>query len=242
MGSPLPAHLIDIKKLRELNGIRNSGAEITIGALTLVETLRKSEILKLHFTSLSQASEQFAGVQIRHRATVGGNICNASPAGDLLPGLYAAHATVSVLSSTGIRRQSIEEFITGPGRTTLLPGELLTSIHLPKTGRKSKFYKLGLRHAMAISVVNLAISWEVSPAGAGAFLIAAGSVAPTVVYLRRFSDSLTSAADKIEALLSLVDQDICPITDIRASAEYRRQVLKNILRHEIRTIFEPADV
>ncbi|NQU68699.1 MAG: FAD binding domain-containing protein [Candidatus Marinimicrobia bacterium] len=238
MGKPLPQYMIDIKKLSGMIGIQISGTEVRIGALTSVEDIRNNQILKRHFASLTQAAEQFAGVQIRHRATIGGNICNASPAGDLLPGLYAADAELTILSKGGYRRQSIREFIIGPGKTTLKPGELLYNIHLPITGRNSKFYKLGLRQSMAISVVNLAISWESSSAGAFHFSLTSGSVAPTVVYLKHFADAVNSSPRDLDTFLPLIDKDISPITDIRATSDYRRKVLKNIVRHELKTILE----
>ncbi|MFQ6610508.1 MAG: FAD binding domain-containing protein [Fidelibacterota bacterium] len=237
-----PSHLIDIKHLTMFRGIAEYENEIVIGALTDLESIRTHGGLKTQFPALTQAADEFAGIQIRHRATIGGNICNASPAGDLLPGLYAANASLSIRSGSGSRTIPIGDFITGPGKTRLNPGELVTSIHIPRTSRKSMFYKLGLRQSMAISVVNLAVTWDGNAKEPGEFIIAAGSVAPTVVFLKKFTDALNKNNRDLTSLLPFIDQDIFPITDIRASETYRRKVLKNIVKFEIKKILDSARV
>jgi len=232
--SSLPNHLVDLKKIAGLSGIHESGDEITIGTLTTVQDIQNSELIQTKFTALSEAANQFAGVQIRNRATVGGNICNASPAGDLLPGLYAHNAVVSLVGHAGERQMPIGEFITGPGETKLQPLEILTSISLPIRKKHSLFYKLGLRQSMAISVVNFAIVYEINSDGLLKSLkVIAGAVAPTVVTLDRFSKAVVEGKDLDEAI-ELVDENIAPINDIRATAEYRSKALKNVLRFYIR--------
>jgi len=228
-GRPLPQHLVDMKKLTSLRGIRSQGEYLTIGALTTVESLKRDPILQSRFGALHQAARQFAGVQIRHRATLGGNLCNASPAGDLLPGLFVHNAELLILGPNGERIVPVAGFIQGPGKTVLAPGEIVTAVRLPHPQGKSMFYKLGLRQAMAIAVVNFAITWEVKGTGTfKALTIAAGAVAPTVVYLENFTRSILEGSTLQEAL-PLIDQDIAPIDDLRATAEYRRKVLKNLI-------------
>ncbi len=233
-GTPLPNQLIDLKKINGLTGIQERDNEITIGALTTVQDIKDSKLIQNNFTALSDAASQFAGMQIRHRATIGGNICNASPAGDLLPGLYAHNADVSLIGPAGERQMPISEFILGPGETNIRPQEILMSIKLPLWKVNSSFYKLGLRQTMAISVVNFAIVSRLNSSGSFSELtVAAGAVAPTVVYLDGFAGAIVDGR-AVEEAIELVDDDINPIDDIRASAEYRRTAVKNVLKYLIR--------
>lgn len=227
---PLPKYLVDLKSLAYLSGISDSDKTVNIGALTTVEELKRDALIQSQFGALHQAAQQFAGVQIRHRATLGGNLCNASPAADLLPGLYVHGAQVEILSAEGKRLVPVADLIQGPGKTILDSREIITTIVLPKSKCKSIFYKLGLRQAMAIAVVNLAISYEKDSSGFQSLVIAAGAVAPTVVYLKNFTRAVLEGIP-LRAALPLVDKDIAPIDDLRATAEYRRKVLKNLLQY-----------
>ena len=230
----MPDVLIDIKKIDGLMGIRENEDEIIIGALTTIQDIKKSILMQNEFGSLSEAARQFAGVQIRHRATIGGNICNASPAGDILPGLYVHQANIQLIGPNGSRSIPISKFIIGPGKTMLEPGEIVSEIHLLRKGVKSLFYKLGLRQSMAIAVVNFAIAYQQDSNGAFTSLnIAAGSVAPTVVYLESFVDAIMSGVSLREAI-QLIDNNISPIDDIRATADYRSTALKNVLEYNFR--------
>ncbi len=229
--------LVDIKKIPELIGIKESETDIKIGALTTVQDLKKSELMKLKFSSIYEAACQFAGVQIRHRATIAGNICNASPAGDLLPGLYVHHAVIEIYGPKGERRVPIHHFITDVGQIALEKDEIVTAVILPKSTESSLFYKLGLRQSMAISVVNFAIACEQESMGTFKTLtIAAGSVAPTVVYLKSFTDAIFNGINADDAI-QLVDDEISPIDDIRASGSYRKSALKNVLKHTIEELY-----
>lgn len=231
-----PDVLIDIKKMGELSGIRKNEEEIIIGALTTIQDIKNSSLIYNEFGSLSEAARQFAGVQIRNRATIGGNICNASPAGDLLPGLVAHQANVEVIGPNGSRFILVSDFIIGPGKTVMESGEIVSGIHLPRKNEKSIFYKLGLRRSMAIAVVNFAIVYNMDINGAFTSLnIAAGAVAPTIVYLKSFTDAIKSGVS-LDKAIEQVDKDIFPIDDIRASAEYRRTVLKNVLKYTMENI------
>lgn len=231
-----PEVLIDIKKIDELSGIHESDSEIRIGALVTVQDVKKSKLIQSKYRALYEATCQFAGVQIRHRATVVGNICNASPAGDLLPGLYVHNARVELFGPNGKRTVPIQEFITGVGKISLGKEEIVTSIILPKSDELSLFYKLGLRQSMAISVINFAIAYEMDDNNNWKSLkIAAGAVAPTIVYLTSFTDALLNG-DGLDESIQLLDDDISPIDDIRASANYRSNALKNVIRYTIRQI------
>lgn len=224
-GQNLPAIIIDLKKLSDLNGIKKVGDNIEIGAGTTIEEIKNNDLIKKHFNALFQSTTDFGSVQIRNRATIGGNICNASPSGDLLPALYAFDAKLLLRNKSGERTIPIDEFITGPGETTFEKSEILLAVIQPRTSAKSLFYKLGLREAMAISVVNFAIIYDDS-----ALTIATGAVAPTII-------KLTGLAKlSVNQILDKVDSAITPIDDIRATAVYRRKALKNMLRFELSKI------
>ncbi|MCF7823005.1 MAG: xanthine dehydrogenase family protein subunit M [Candidatus Marinimicrobia bacterium] len=228
-GTPLPDHLIDLKHLRDLHSISVTENTLIIGALTTIQDLHDHPLIQGEFVALYQATHEFAGAQIRHRGTIGGNICNASPAGDLLPPLYAFDAQLILTGPQAERHLPIHEFILGPGKTALLENEILTSISLNRKRLRSQFQKVGLRQSMAISVVNLACTWEEDEDGFSMLEIAAGAVAPTVLILNAFTRAYLENPKKLPKLLQLIDEAIAPIDDIRATANYRRMVLKNLI-------------
>jgi len=224
-GQKLPEMIIDLKKLSNFNGIKEVGDNIEIGAGTIIEEIKNNDLIKKHFNALWQATTEFGSVQIRNRATIGGNICNASPSGDTLPALYAFSAKVLLRNKQGERTIPIDEFITGPGETAIEKSEILLAVILPQTTAKSIFYKLGLREAMAISVVNFAIVYDENE-----LTITIGAVAPTIIKLSGLE------THSIDQILEIVDGTISPIDDIRATAGYRRKALKNLLRFELEKI------
>lgn len=233
---PLPLHLIDIKKLEGLKGIVERDNEIEIGSLTSIEDLKKSRVIQKYFTALWMAATEFAGVQIRHRATIGGNICNASPAGDTLPPLYAFNAKLKVISQHSQRLVPISKFITGPGEVDLKSGEILQSVILHKQPYKSTFYKLGLRSAMAIAVVNFSVVYKLNGRTFSYLTVTTGAVAPTIVYLKTLTDAIVNNTKVLGGNFEQVNQDIAPITDIRATSTYRQKVLINTLRYTLNSI------
>lgn len=228
--TPLPDHLIDLKKIPQLSSIVVSDEQIEIGALTSIQAIHDHSIISDEFTALYEAAHDFAGAQIRHRGTIGGNICNASPAGDLLPALYAFETSIGVVGKAGMRTLPISEFIVEPGKTALNDGELVSSVFLPRRNLKSRFQKVGLRQSMAISVLNVAFVWEAKNDEMKSLKIAAGAVAPTVVTLDAFVSAYLDSPAELSHHMSLIDEAISPIDDIRATANYRRTVLKNLIK------------
>lgn len=228
-GRQLPEHLINIKAIADLKGIRKGKQHVEIGALTTIDALHQDALIRHHFPALVQACEEFGSAQIRHRATVGGNIVNASPAADTLPALYIYNASVKLRGIDGERVVNIREFILSPGEVDLQRGDLVHSILLPWPDHQSLFYKLGMRQAMAIAVVNYAILYKISDRRFIDLSVAAGAVAPSVVLLKSFTEAIVDEGAAPEQAIDLVDADIAPIDDIRATARYRRTVLKNLL-------------
>lgn len=224
-GHKLPETIIDLKKLPDFAGIKKVGDNIEIGAGTTIEELKNNDLVKTHFNALFQSTTDFGSVQIRNRATIGGNICNASPAGDTLPALYAFNAKLLLRNKNGDRTVPIDKFILGPDKTAIKKGEILQAVILPLSNSNSTFYKLGLREAMAISVINFAIVYNQNQ-----LIIAVGAVAPTVIKLTGLEKL------SVDHILAKVDNTISPIDDIRATGQYRRKVLQNMLRFELAKI------
>ena len=224
-GQKLPKNIIDLKKLPDFIRINKVGDNIAIGAGTTIEEIKNSNLIKKHFNALWLTTTEFGSVQIRNRATIGGNICNASPAGDTLPALYAFNAKLLLRSKYGERTVPIDEFILGPGKTTIKDRETLQVVMVPLSSSNSMFYKLGLREAMAISVINFAIVFDENE-----LTIALGAVAPTIIKLTGLKEL------NIDQILEKVDSAISPIDDIRATALYRRKALQNMLRFELSKI------
>lgn len=231
--APWPAALVDLKSLPELQGLERNNGVLRIGAATTLSELRESPHVE-SFPALAKACRHFAARQIRNRATLGGNIVNASPAADLVPPLIA-HEAVCVSDH---RRIPLVEFTTGPGRTVLEPGEILVAVEIPippKDGR-AFFVKHAPREAMAIAVVNLAGFFVLREGRVALARIALGSVAPTVIRARRCEVLLEGEplGDSViaEAVRAAVEE-AAPIDDIRATARYRNLMIARLLRWEL---------
>ena len=228
---------INIRELEELRYIREEDGWIRIGAGTALGTLEHSTLLLDKAPALFQAAQVFADPNVRHSATVGGNICNASPSADSAPSLLAFDAQVVIARKDGQRVLPIRDFFTGVGRTALRPGEMAVEIRF-RPNPNSAFVKVGLRSAMAISVVNIAASADLGQGGVMKDVrIAVGAVAPTPIRADHAEGCLRGKRpDKaaIREAMDAIQMDIKPITDVRASEEYRRIVTENMLRRVVR--------
>jgi CO/xanthine dehydrogenase FAD-binding subunit len=172
---------------------------------------------------LIDASRLVGGPQIQNRGTIGGNIANASPAGDSLPVLAAMGAVVVLRSAGGERRVQFNEFYTGYRATVRRPDELIVAVEIPRLAGKQWFRKVGTRAAQAISKIVIAAVRAPVPK------IALGSVAATVVRLSRTEEALASGRS-IEDAITVLEQEIEPIDDVRSTAEYRLKVAGNLVR------------
>lgn len=215
---------LDLSGLRGLRGIRRgAGGSLVIGALTTFAELGRNSLVLRHAPTLAEAARQVGGVQIQNRATLGGNVANASPAADGVPVLAAAEAHLLLASAAGERRVPVTEFFIAYRKTVLRPDELILAIELPPTAGRSWFRKVGTRAANAISKVVLAGVRGARPR------LAVGSVGPTVLRLPRTEAALADGAS-IDEAAALLDAEISPIDDLRSTADYRRRVTGNLLR------------
>jgi xanthine dehydrogenase small subunit len=198
---------------------------LAIGAATTFAQLRASALVQRHAPLLAQAAREIGGVQIQNRATLGGNVVNASPAADSVPVLAVADATLVLASARGQREVAIGDFFLDRRKTVLSPDELLIEIQLPPLPGPAFFRKVGTRAANAISKVVFAGVRADHPHVAR---IAIGSVAPTVVRARRTEEALAAGATPAQAAITL-QAEIAPIDDLRSTAAYRRHVVGNLL-------------
>ena len=226
--------IVDVKRIKSLRGITKDDNVISIGSLTTVTDLLKSKLLALHAHLLSQSADSFAAVQIRNRSTIGGNICNASPAGDLIPPLYALGAKLKLESVRGIRSVDVDKFFKGPGKTVLKSDEILSEISfnaLPPS-YTCKFYKLGQRESMAIATVALAVIYNSNNGKFKDVRIALGAVAPTVIRAYKAEKILEGSnrlSKIIEKAAKMAVSECSPISDVRGSADYRRLMVERLL-------------
>ena len=230
-----PPALICIERLKELKGVRDEGATVFVGAGNTHAELLADPLIQTHFPVLAQALGVLAGPPIRHMGTIGGNVVNASPAGDTLPPLYVLDAEVEIWSRTRSLRMPISRFILGPGQALLKPGELVGGLWIRKLSGDwiHHYEKVGLRKAQACAVASLAAILKVDGNGIiEEARLAWGSVGPTVAVCPKAEEALKGRPLCVETLrdaMPVVQAALSPIDDIRASAAHRRAVAGNLL-------------
>ncbi len=230
------APLLLLENIDEIRTVSTDGSRIRIGAAISLSHLIDDPLIMAHAPLLARACRSIGGPALRNMATIGGNIVTASPAGDSLPALFLLNAQLELASRLAVRHLAIGDFIKGPGKTSLQSGEILTCIRIARQnpGDVMRFEKIGLRKAMAISVASFAGLLRFSAdSTVHEASFAWGSVAPTVV---RFTDLESALRDKridpslVREMVSQMKNRVSPISDIRATAEYRRSVAANMLQ------------
>ncbi len=236
-GKYTDCRLINIRDIKDLNFIKEDSDRITIGACVTISQLKKSKIILEFVPALHQAACVFADPTICNTATVGGNLASASPAADTAPALLVHDAIVFIKSLNSSRSVPLSEFFKAPGTTVLQRNELITHIEISKQ-KNSGFIKLGMRKSMSISIVTAASSVTLNDAGIiSSCKIALGAVAPTPIraaHTERFLLSKKPDDDTLSALIKATNLDISPIDDIRASADYRREVTPVMVKRAIK--------
>lgn len=235
------SEVVDVSRLPELRGIAVKDGWVDIGAATTFSELRRAEHILEHFPILAEVAGTIGGWQIQNRATIGGNIANASPAGDSLPVLLALDAELILASSDGERKVRYSDMHRGYRKTKLRAGELITRVRLPIPRRSMAqlFRKVGTREAQAISKVVIAFTADVEDGLMHHARIAAGSVAATPVRLRKAEKACegkpvgVATADEVAAIAR---GEVKPIDDVRSTGAYRSHVLERIIRRMILTL------
>ncbi len=226
--------LVNINRLDELRGIAESDGKIHIGALTTITDLLESDVLKKSAGVVVQAADCFASGQVRNAATIGGNICNASPAGDMIVPLLLLDAEVELASwrdgQLARRKMPLCEFFVGPGKTRIEANEILTAVEfpVPKPHAVGRFCKFGTRPALDIAVVSIGVAGVKENGCLTDARVAFGAVAPTPIRGRATEATLEGAAlddRRIEEIAHVAEQEVSPISDVRASAWYRKRLI-----------------
>jgi CO/xanthine dehydrogenase FAD-binding subunit len=236
--SPLRPTLLNIRRVADLGGISSTPDTIRIGALTTITELRDSALIRERLAALWQACDHFASDQIRNAGTIGGNICNASPAGDTLVPLLALDARVVLANrpngTTKTRTMALADFLLGPGKTARAADELLVAVEIPLPAQNavSAFFKFGTRPALDISVISIGLAAVRDNGRLSRVRLAFGAVAPRPIRSAAAEAALEGKAlddGAIAATVAAADREIHPITDVRASDWYRREMVKNML-------------
>jgi xanthine dehydrogenase small subunit len=214
---------IDIWACDELRGIAVRDDTLSIGALATYTDVIRSREVNERVPMLVSASRLVGGAQIQNRGTIGGNVANASPAGDTLPVLAVMGAVVVLRSAQGERRVNFNEFYTGYRSSVRRPDELIVALEIPTLEGKQWFRKVGTRAAQAISKIVIGAVRAPVPK------IAFGSVAATVVRVPKTEQALASGAS-IDDAVKVLQSEITPIDDVRSTAEYRLRVATNLVR------------
>jgi len=234
---------LDLKNIKELKEIKIHQNQMEIGAMVTHAQLENSQDIKKYFPVLNQSASDIGSPQIRNRGTIGGNIVNASPAGDLLAPLMAYDAKFKLLSVQKEAIISAEAFFIGPKKTILEPAQLLTRIFLPLPSERTygSWIKIGKRKALIIATITLALVVEMAEDNKTIKDVRTclGSVAPTPIEIKEIREKMIgknfSQLD-FNQLGQIVEDKISPIDDIRGTREYRKDVAKNIMINALEEI------
>jgi len=229
----VPKYIVDLKRIAGLSGIREQGdGSIAIGALTTMREIETSPVITKKYPFLSQSAAEVGSIQIRNRATVGGNMANATPSADGAPALIALNATAKIVGANGARAVTLEDFFRGPGQTVMTSDEILTEITIPKTGPQlvGEYIKFSPREMMDLAYVGVAVAYNLgaSDKKCGGVRIILGAVAPTPIRAKRAEAALegqTLTETLAEKVGQIAAEEAKPISDVRSSADYRRAMV-----------------
>lgn len=243
-----PQYLIGLKGILHMNYIEHDKAQgLRMGALATLDTLKTSSLIRGEFGILAQAIDQMASRQIRSLATIGGNLCNAVPSADTAPALIVMGAKLKLMSPIGERVILLEEFFVGPGETVLSDDELLVELQVPNLPAHTGgvYIKHTLRRAMDLALVGVAamIALDSADGVCKDIKIALGAVAPTPIRASKAESTLKgkSFEDKlIDRTAQAAAEEARPISDIRGSAEYRREMVRVLTRRAVSQAWKKA--
>ncbi len=242
MGLITPATIINIKRLPELKGIcYDQETGLQLGSLTTLADLTRSPIIREHYPCLARTAGLMACRQIRNFATVGGNLCNGSPAADTAPPLISLGASVHLVGPQGERDLPLEDFFRGVGQTALAPAELLQWIHVPPPTGETVYIKHVPRAYMDISVVGVCVRLQLENDICQLTRIGLGAVAPVPMRAKQAESALTGrslTAERIAQAARLAAEEARPIDDVGGSAWYRRRMVEVGTRRCLQQLLE----
>lgn len=236
--------LFDISCLAELRGIKVQEDRIWVGSGVTHDDVMRSDWMRQYAPAVVAGCAIIGGPQIRNRGTIGGNLGNASPAADSVPGLYTLDAEVEIVSLGKKRTVPIEQFFLGPGENVLQPNELIRGVWFARRAHlKGAFLRLGQRQAQAISKVSLAASAQMEGRRFQYLRLALGAVAPTVVRAPKTEEILHNegwSAKGLRAARQAIKEEAKPINDLRSSQEYRREMCAALLERVLTAVAGPV--
>jgi CO/xanthine dehydrogenase FAD-binding subunit len=236
-----PKYIVDIKGITSLNFIKPQNEDLRIGALATIADIEASPIVKQKFPILWQAVSSMASVQIRNRGTLAGNICNAVPSADTVPALLTLGAKLKLTGKGSSRVITLDGFMTGPNKTVMRDDEVLEEIVVPAMpfGGKGVYHKLTQRSVMDLAIVGVAVLMVVDKKVCRDVKIALGAVSPTPMRSLR-SEAVLKGKQLTEELIMtaarMAGEDSKPITDHRASAEYRRDMVAVLTKRALEQV------
>jgi xanthine dehydrogenase FAD-binding subunit len=237
--TPLRRTLMNIRRIPELTGIALANKEVRMGALTTISEMMANDLIRTHFPILAEAGDHFASEQIRNAGTLGGNVCNASPAGDTLVPLLALDAVVELAAkpngSVETHTTPLGSFLVGPGKTRRQSGELLVAIRIPvpPADQVQRFFKFGTRPALDISAIAIGLAAVKTKGVLSHVRLAYGAVAPVPMRGSQAEAALEGkklTPEVIEQAAQAAHDEVKPISDVRASDWYRRELMHNIVK------------
>jgi len=242
MGTIRPKYVINLKAMPELDYF-DCGDGVKIGAATTIRSIAKSFELHQKCRQIVDVAQQFACITISNMATLGGNLCNASPGADMPAPLVALSATVKIVGPDGTRIVPVEDFFTGPGTTVMKLNEILTEVQIPLPPNAQWAYiKYGIRSVSDLAITSVAALANIEKKVFTNVKIALGAVAPTPIRAYKVEEALIgkdTSEENIDKAAQLVKEECRPITDVRASAEYRTEMAYTLTKRALMSCLNP---
>lgn len=243
----LPKVLIDIQGIRDLDYIgSDDDKSLKIGALTTIHSVATSSLVRKSYELLAEAASKLGTQQIRNRATIGGNLCNAAPSADIAPPLIALGAMVKATDGETERLIRIDRFFAGPGKTILNQGEILAEIQIDKPTPQSRgvYLKHTLRRSLDLAIVGVAVLVRMDGEACSDIKISLGAVAPTPIRAKgaeEFIKGKKIESEILEKTGRIASDETDPINDSRSSADYRRMMVKVLVKRAILAAVEKVN-
>ena len=239
-----PKAVVNLKKIKGLDFVKPYGKSgLSLGTLTHIADIAVHPLLQKRFPVLCVAARSIGSTQVRNLATLGGNLCNASPSADMVPGLLVLDAKVKVAGPSGNREIPLEELFAGPGKMNLAKGEILTEVRIPFPSAHTRqiYLKHSIRRAMDIALVGVAValSFDNRTKVCSKARVAFGAVAPTPVRAKKTEGKLVGKKIEefsLESVGETAAEEVTPISDVRGSAHYRREMIKELTMEAIRRL------
>lgn len=241
-----PDLIVDIKEVPELNELSyDPGKGLTLGAAVPCYRIYQDDEIAKAYPGLIDAAALIGGIQIQGRASIGGNLCNATPSADSIPALIAHSVTCKIAGAGGVREVAVEDFCTGPSQTVLKPDEILVSLHFPPPPANfgARYLRFIPRNEMDIAVAGAGVSVVLDNGNIKSARIALASVAPIPLFVREAGEALEgkpATEESVRVASDLARNAASPITDMRGTVEYRKHLCEVLTRRALLTAIERA--